>query len=71
MADFIYQREGAPESVFIVLRVPRLLWDRWEYRHKHFGAALFALRSTVVELMAIRGLREDLTDRGDPFWSGR
>lgn len=71
MADFIYVREDKPDHVHIVIKVPKLLWDRWEYRHRHFGAAIHALRASVVELLAIKGLATDLSaDHRDPFWKG-
>lgn len=67
VADFSYERD---ELTVVVLRVPRILWDRWEYRHKHYGKAIHALRQHCIEVMAIKGLRssEEWVDRGDPFF---
>jgi len=66
MADFILDRD---DLTVIVLRVPRRLWDRWEYRHQHYGKAIHALRESCVEIMAARSL-DHYRDAGDPFYQG-
>jgi hypothetical protein len=65
MADFTYERGG---TVLICLRVPRDLWDRWEYRHQHFGQAIHVLRDSVVQTLAINVARRDWLDQPDPFY---
>lgn len=65
---WVYEREGS-RDVFVTLRLPKDLWDRWEYRHKHFGAAIYQLRLTVVDLLASRSLLQR-DDRPDPFYRG-
>jgi hypothetical protein len=68
MADFIFERD---HTVVIVLRVPRALWDRWEYRHQHFGKAIHALRESAIEIMGAGASRAAHVDRGDPFYKPR
>lgn len=65
MADFIFDRDG---MTVIVLRVPRSLWDRWEYRHQHYGKAIHALRESCLEIMAARHLEHYKADQSDPFF---
>jgi len=67
MAEFIFERG---DTVVIVLRVPRSLWDRWEYRHTHFGRAIHALRESAIEIMGAGASRAADVDRGDPFFRG-
>lgn len=65
---WVYEKESS-QDVFVTLRVPKDLWDQWEYRHKHFGAAIHRLRLTVVDLLASRCLTQR-EDRPDPFYRG-
>jgi hypothetical protein len=65
VADFLYDRE---DLTVIVLRVPRLVWDRWEFRHGHYGKAIHALRESCVELMAAKYVSHYDRDQGDPFF---
>lgn len=51
----------------IVLRVPRRLWDQWEYRHQHFGKAVHALRESAIEIMGAR-TPAPYRDVQDPFY---
>ena len=69
MADFIADRA---DSVLIAVRVPKHLWDHFEYRHPHFGVAIHDLRETVVALLAAHCLsRPRWEDKGDPFFVDR
>lgn len=68
MAEFVYDRD---DTTVVVLRVPRRLWDRWEYRHQHYGKAIHALRESAVEIMAAGTLRRHDPDRPDPFYADR
>lgn len=66
---WVYEREGASGDVFVTLRVPSDLWAQWEYRHRHFGAAIRALRLTVIDLLANHAMaRSSWKDRPDPFY---
>lgn len=65
MAEFIYERDA---TTVIVLRVPRRLWDQWEFRHGHYGKAIHAARESLVELMAAKQVSQYGTDQGDPFF---
>jgi hypothetical protein len=67
VAEFVYQREGA-DHVVVVLRVPKVVWDRWEFRHKHFGKAIHALRESCVEIMSTKHLSHYDRDQADPFF---
>jgi hypothetical protein len=69
MVEHVYHRVGA-HYVVVQLRVPRLLWDRWEFRHRHFGKALHALRETCIEVMAAGPVRDSYIDAPDPFHRG-
>jgi hypothetical protein len=64
MAEFIYDRD---DVTVICLRVPRGLWDRWEYRHDHFGKAVHALRESCIDIMAARSAAPAYVDMPDPF----
>jgi len=66
MADFIFERD---DYTVIVLRVPRKLWDRWEYRHTHYGNAIHALRETVIQVLAQGSIHSHDPDRPDPFYT--
>lgn len=66
MADFIFERDG---TVMICLRVPRGLWNGWEYRHQHYGKAIHTLRESVIEIMSSRHLEHYAEDQGDPFFA--
>lgn len=65
MAEFIYDRDA---TTVIVLRVPRRLWDQWEFRHGHYGKAIHALRESAIELMAAKSLNQYGSDHVDPFY---
>lgn len=65
VADFVFERD---DTTVIVLRVPRRLWDRWESRHQHYGKAIYSLRESVLEVLAVKSLRPSSEDQGDPFW---
>jgi len=65
MAEFTYNRE---QLTVIVLRVPTAVWNRWEYRHKHYGKAIHVLREHCVDIMASRGLAQEYQDVPDPFF---
>lgn len=68
MADFIADRG---DSVLIAMRVPRDLWNRYEYRHKHYGKAIATLRNVVTDILATHSLTPSLyVDKGDPFYKG-
>jgi hypothetical protein len=68
MAEFLFDRD---DVTVITLRVPKRLWDSWEYRHKHFGQAIHALREHCVEVMAHRLLVQgSWKDLPDPFFKG-
>lgn len=68
MADYIFDREV---TTLIVIRVPKRLWDRWEYRHKHYGKAIHAIRESVIQIMAAGVVKSwsSHTDNGDPFYT--
>jgi hypothetical protein len=66
MAEFIYNRD---DTTVIVLRVPRRLWDRWEYRHQHFGKAVHALRESCIDVMAAGAASRAWQDAPDPFFT--
>jgi len=63
----VYQRMP-DDTVVISFRVPRRLWDRWEYRHQHFGKAIHALRESAIDIMAAGVLRTHNPDAPDPFF---
>lgn len=65
MAEYVYERDGI---AVVVLRVPRQVWDQWEYRHQHFGKAVHALRETAIEVMAAGSVRDSFVDIPDPFF---
>lgn len=67
VAEFIYDRD---QLTIIVLRVPRDLWQRWEFRHRDFGVAIHALREHCIEVMSVKVLTSsaDWQDKGDPFY---
>jgi len=69
MAEFVYHREGA-DYVVVVLRVPKSLWDRWEFRHKHFGKAIHALRESCIQILAEKHASHYEQDQLDPFFKG-
>lgn len=64
MADFVYDRGSL---TVVTLRLPRGLWDRWEYRHQDFGKAIFALRENCIEIMGAR-TPPAYRDVPDPFF---
>lgn len=64
MAEFIYTRENV---AVVVLRVPQSVWDRWEYRHKHYGKAIHALRESAIEIMTAGSVGYYSPDQVDPF----
>jgi len=67
MADFIADR--GDDTVLIAVRIPKQLWDTFEYRHPHYGKAIFAIRETVTELLAAHCIhRVPYEDKGDPFY---
>jgi len=66
VAEFVYDRD---DLTVVVLRLPRHLWDAWEYRHGHYGKAIHALRESVMETMAHRMLvKGNWSDLPDPFY---
>jgi hypothetical protein len=65
VAEFVYDRD---EVTVIVLRVPRNVWDRWEFRHGHYGKAIHALRESCVEIMAAKSIGHYDRDQADPFF---
>lgn len=67
VSEFVYDRE---DVTVIVLRVPRAVWDRWEFRHGHYGKAIHALRESCVEIMAAKAISTFDRDHGDPFFRG-
>lgn len=68
MADFIGDRG---DSVLIAMRIPRDLWNRYEYRHKHYGKAIHTLKEAVCDLLAAHSLSPShYVDKGDPFYKG-
>jgi hypothetical protein len=67
VAEFVYEREG-DQYVMVVLRVPKRLWDRYEYRHGHFGKAIYNLRETMTEWMAGHVSTRHYDDTPDPFF---
>lgn len=67
MADYIGDREDG--TVLIAMRVPKSLWDRYEYRHKHFGKAIFNLKLVLTDLLAAHVITSSsYEDKGDPFY---
>lgn len=66
MSEFIYERE---QLTVIVLRVPRRIWDGWEYRHRDFGRAIHVLREHCIEVMGARR-PPPYEDVPDPFFRG-
>lgn len=72
MSEGIYHRVGTAELTTVYLRIPTVLWDRYEARHRHFGEAIHSLRETVTQLLAYGALSYDQSeyvDRGDPFYT--
>lgn len=68
MAEFIADRG---DSVLIAMRVPRDLWNRYEYRHKHYGKAIHSLRGVVCDILAAHSAAApEYVDKGDPFYRG-
>lgn len=67
MAEWVYSRDGE-RVVYITLRVPRSLWDQWEYRHAHFGKAIYALRESCIDIMAAQSARLHGPIQPDPFF---
>lgn len=67
MAEYVYKRENSDFAV-VVLRVPKALWDRWEYRHRHFGKAVHSLRESCIEIMAQGSMSQPYSDVPDPFY---
>lgn len=66
MADFIAERG---DTVLIAVRVPKHLWDTFEYRHVHYGKAIANIRDTLTDLLAAHCLtRVRYEDKGDPFF---
>lgn len=66
MADFVADRG---DTVLIAVRVPRDLWDRYEYRHRHFGKAISQLKLVIIDLLAAHSLSSvSYEDKGDPFY---
>lgn len=66
MTEFTIERH---ETVTVCLKLPRRIWDSWEYRHQHYGKAVHAARESLVELMAHRALAASpYEDKGDPFY---
>lgn len=65
MAEFIYDRES---MTVVVLRVPKSVWDRWEYKHQHYGKAIHALRESCIEIMAAKVVGDYRADQVDPFF---
>lgn len=66
MAEFIFDRG---ELTVVVLRIPRRLWDRWEYQHRDFGQAVHAARESLIEIIAGRVARGSYGPR-EPFGEG-
>lgn len=64
-SEFVFERD---ELAVVVLRVPRRVWDQWEYRHQHFGKAVHALRESAIEIMAAGAGRASYIDTADPFY---
>jgi hypothetical protein len=64
MSDFVYDRD---QLTVITLRVPRRVWDHWEYRHRDFGKAIHALRENCIEIMGAR-TPAPYRDVPDPFY---
>lgn len=68
MADFIATR--GDDTVLIAVRVPKHLWDHFEYRHKHFGVAIHQIRETMVDLLSAYCIsRWSFEDKADPFFA--
>ena len=69
VADFIADRG---DTVLIALRVPKDLWDRYEYKHQHYGKAISQLKYVVCDLLAAHSIStlmsQPYVDRGDPFY---
>jgi len=68
MSNFTYERQ---ELTVIVLRVPTRLWDRFEYRHQHYGRAISFLRQHCIEVMGERSSSSIYMDAPDPFFRGQ
>ena len=73
MSEGIFQYVGRPQYTTVYLKIPTPLWNRFEARHRHFGAAIHDLRETVTQLLAFGAIsyqRESTyEDRGDPFYT--
>jgi len=70
MADYLADRDDG--TILIAVRVPRDLWDRYEYRHKHFGKAIHHLKLVIIDVLAARTVSLwDSEDKGDPFYRGQ
>jgi len=72
VSEGIYHYVGKPQLTTVRLRIPTVLWDRFEARHRHFGAAIHDIRETVTQLLAYGALsyqQSEYLDRGDPFYT--